>query len=225
MYPEELRNKLLKVTQALRNERARNEEFEKVIEKAQKEVIQTVVIKSDLDKMKEKHLKALRKLQTVQSQVERGEEYRDTVLKQKKILTKLEDYMGNALKNVKTIHDSKQEINILQLETSEIKKKMKEAAHGSTPGSVDQLKQEVEELEMLAKNLRDQLNSKKSTDYEIELTEEERRKIELEVDIQKTRMRIESMESEILRNTVRFAKEISEYKAVIIEKKAKLAVI
>ena len=225
MYSEEVKNSLLKVTQALRNERARNEEFEKVIANARKEVIETVGMKAELDRMREKHLKSLRKLQGVQSQVERGEEYRTTVAKQKAILGKLEDYMTNAFKNGKSIRDSKQEITRLQAETTEIKKKMKEAAHGMTPGSVDQLKHEVEELEMLAKSLRDQLNSKRSSEYNPNLSQDDRRKMELEVEIQKTQLRIESMENEITRNTVRFAKEISEYKALIMEKRAHLSLI
>lgn len=225
MYPEEVKNSLLKVTQALRNERARNEAFEKVIAEARKEVLETVAVKAELDRMREKHLKTLRKLQGVQSQVERGEEYRTTVAKQKVILGKLEDYMTNALKNVKSIQDSKQEINRLQIETTEIKKRMKEAAHGVTPGSIDQLKHEVEELEMLAKSLRDQLSSKRSSEYNPNLSQDDRRKMELEVEIQRTQLRIDSMESEITRNTIRFAKEISDYKALIMEKRANLSLI
>jgi hypothetical protein len=129
------------------------------------------------------------------------------------------------LKNVKSIQDSKQEINRLQVETTEIRKKMTEAAHGTTPGSIDQLKHEVEELEMLAKSLRDQLNSKRSPEYNPNLSQDDRRKMELEVEIQRTQLRIDSMESEITRNTVRFAKEISDYKALIMEKRANLCLI
>lgn len=65
MGPDEIKVRLLNVLKNYRNERARNEEFEKVIAAARAEVHEAKSLKSEYDKISERHLRRLKKLQKI----------------------------------------------------------------------------------------------------------------------------------------------------------------
>lgn len=62
MGVEELKVKIIKIAQAYRDERIRNEEFEKALKSAQKDIAQSRQLQVELDRLSKAHMLNGRKL-------------------------------------------------------------------------------------------------------------------------------------------------------------------
>lgn len=217
MNNEELKLKIIKIAQMYRNERGRNEEFEKVIRQAQEEVSEAYKYKAELDKLREKHEKDLHKLQRVQTQVDKIRIYRDTIKKQEAVISKLEKLLDKTLKDTQLARESVQELERLRTENLELQKRIKETAYGGQGN--EQSKQEIRRLERLVQELKEQLRSKRPDTRDLS-RDDDRDIIRLEVDLQKAELRVEAMQDEMDMNAVKFAKEIAHYKGLIAEKQS-----
>lgn len=217
MNNEELKIKIIKIAQMYRNERGRNEEFEKVIRQAQDEVSEAYKYKAELDKLREKHEKDLHKLQRVQGQIDKVRIYRDTIKKQEAVISKLEKILDKTLKDTQMARESVQELERLRTENLELQRRIKENAYGGQGN--EQSKQEVRRLERLVQELKEQLRSKRPDTRDLN-RDDEMDRIRLEVDLQKAELRVQSMQDEMDMNAVKFAKEIAHYKGLIAEKQS-----
>jgi hypothetical protein len=216
MNNEELKLKIIKIAQMYRNERGRNEEFEKVIRQAQDEVTEAYKYKAELDKLREKHEKDLHKLQKVQVHVDKIRVYRDTIKKQEAVISKLEKLLDRTLKDTQLARESAQELEKLKTENLELQKRIKESAYGQT--GTEQSRQEIRRLERLVQELKEQLRSKRPDTRDSRGGDMDM--IKLEVDLQKAELRVQAMQDEMEANAIRFAKEISHYKSQIAEKQS-----
>ena len=201
-----------------RNERGRNEEFEKVIKQAQEEVTEAYKYKAELDKLREKHEKDLYKLQKVQVQIDKVRVYRDTIKKQETVISKLEKLLDKTLKDTQLARESVQELEKLRTENFELQKRIKENVFGGQ-GNNEQSKQEIRRLERLVQELKEQLRTKRPDTREVnEVNDVD--VIRLEVDLQKAELRVQAMQDEMDMNAVKFAREIAHYKGLVAEKQS-----
>ena len=217
MNNEELKLKIIKIAQMYRNERGRNEEFEKVIRQAQDEVSEAYKYKAELDKLREKHEKDLHKLQKVQVQVDKTRMYRETIKKQEAVISKLEKLLDKTLKDSQLARESVQELERLRTENLELQKRIKENAYGGQGN--EQGKQEIRRLERLVQELKEQLRSKRPDTRDFQ-GDDGGDLMRLEVDLQRAELRVQAMQDEMDMNAVRFAKEIAHYKGLIAEKQS-----
>ena len=218
MNVEELKLKVIKIAQMYRNERGRNEEFEKVIKQAQDEITEAYKYKADLDKLRDKHEKDLRKLQRIQSQVDKIKIYRETIKKQEAVISKLEKILDKTLKDTQVARESAQELEKLRTENLELQKRIREGAYGGKDTN-EQSRQEIRRLERLVQELKEQLRTKRPDTREYR-GGDDADIIRLEVDLQKAELRVQAMQEEMDINAVKFAKEISHYKGLIAEKQS-----
>ena len=217
MNNEELKLKIIKIAQMYRNERGRNEEFEKVIRQAQDEVSEAYKYKAELDKLREKHEKDLHKLQKVQVQVDKTRMYRETIKKQEAVISKLEKLLDKTLKDSQLARESVQELERLRTENLELQKRIIENAYGGQGN--EQGKQEIRRLERLVQELKEQLRSKRPDTRDFQ-GDDGGDLMRLEVDLQRAELRVQAMQDEMDMNAVRFAKEIAHYKGLIAEKQS-----
>lgn len=88
MNSEELRHKLVKVCQAYQDERIRNEEFEKALKAAHRDLTQVREYQREFDLLQKEHMEKSKKLLAMQQELQKCQLYRDTIKKQEKVITK-----------------------------------------------------------------------------------------------------------------------------------------
>jgi hypothetical protein len=219
MNHDELKGKIIKVAQMYRSERMRNEEFEKVIQSAQREVSEAYKFKGELEKLAAKHEDTNRKLQKTQALAEKSNAYRETVKKQERVIAKMEGLLEKTLKDTQQAREAATMLERLKTENLELRKQLRGAALGTGSTSVEQANREVRRLETLVAELQEQLRSKRPVTGD-QHSDWEREKMELEIQLQKAELRVGAMQEEMDTNAVKFAKEISHYKALLAEKQS-----
>ena len=220
MNNEELKLKIIRIAQMYRTERQRNEEFEKVIRQTQDELSDAHKAKLELDKLREKHVRDLRKFQKVQSQVDRINTYRETIKKQEQVISKLEKILEKNLKESQQSRQAAQELEKLKTENLQLQKRIRENVFGQPDNLAnDQARAEIQRLEQLVFELREQLRSKRP-DTSMPSDDAEQDKIRLEVLLHKAEVRVQSMQEEMEASAIRYAKEIAHYKTLLAEKQS-----
>mmetsp|Transcript_34749 Transcript_34749/g.40638 ORF Transcript_34749/g.40638 Transcript_34749/m.40638 type:complete len:858 (-) Transcript_34749:61-2634(-) len=223
MGVEELRNKIIKLAQAYRDERVRNQEFEKSLKAAQRDIAQSKQLQAELDGIQKKHMEAAKKLLAMQQEISKTQLYKDTIKKQEKVISKLEKLMETTLKDTQKARNSLLELEQLKTENINLQKQLKQIAYGpeGENSDVEKYRREVSRLENLVSDLREELKSKRPT-TSYGSTEMESQKMDLEVKLHRANARVEALQDEMAENAKNFAKEISQLKIIISEKQALL---
>jgi len=224
MNVEELRAKIVKLAQAYRDERVRNEEFEKSLKAAQKEIAQSRQLQAELENLQKKHTEGAKRLMGLQQEISKVQLYKDTIKKQEKVIGKLEKLMETTLKDTQKARGALVDFEQLKTENMNLQKQLKEMAFGSDGENTEfeRYKQECKKLERIVAELKEELKSKRPTTSYGGSGDWEREKIELEIKLQRANSRVEALQEEMTENTRNFAKEISRLKITISEKQAML---
>jgi hypothetical protein len=218
MNGEEIRQRLLRVAERYRNEVGRNRQFEEALSKARLDISEAAKYRHEMDEETEKHEQTLKQLQHVQSKVEQSGLYDRTLQKQHQVLAKYERLLDNVLGSAIKQQAVTDEIARTKDESEALRRQIREAAFSRVGGStIGNAQKEVSGLQALADDLRDQIAEKKA---EHPRGHGERRAIELEILLKKAKMRAEAMQDEMDTNTMKYAREIARYKAILVEKRA-----
>lgn len=81
MSQEELKGKVIKLAQAYRSERIRNEYFEKALKSANIDLAQSKKVQAELEVLTSKHTKLRNAFQTVGKEMQKTTLYKDTIKK------------------------------------------------------------------------------------------------------------------------------------------------
>jgi hypothetical protein len=130
MNMEELRAKIVKVAQAYRDERVRNEEFEKALKGAQKDIVMSRQLQAEYEKLQRTHEEASKKLLAMQQEIQKTQLYRETIKKQEKVIAKLEKLLESLLKDTEKARGSVVELEQLKTENLTLQKQLKQMATG-----------------------------------------------------------------------------------------------
>jgi len=219
MDTTELRNKVLKLAQAYRTERIRNEEFERALKSANQDLANAKQLQTELENISHAHTKKTKKLMELNKEIAKINLYKDTIRKQEKVISKLEALLEKTLKDTKRAREGMMELEKLRTENLELQSNVKDAARmkGSSSES-DRLRSEVQMLETLVSELRDELKNKRPQtagqgDWEDE-------KVEYEVRLQKAETRVDAVQDELTTSTVEHAREIARLKTIVAEKES-----
>lgn len=96
MSVEELKSKIIKIAQVLffyfliifqayRDERIRNEEFDKALKNAQKDIAQARQMQIEFEALQTIHQQNSKKLISMQSEISKSQLYKETIKKQEKV--------------------------------------------------------------------------------------------------------------------------------------------
>jgi chromosome segregation ATPase len=212
MSTDDLRSKIIKISQAYRDERIRNDEFEKALKAAQRDIASTTQLQNEYENLQKAHVDNSRKLLAMQQEIKQIGLYRETIKKQERVIAKLEKLLETTLKDTQKNKKEILELEKLKTENLQLQKQLKTMAYGpeGEGGELEKYKLEVSKLERIVAELRDEIKSKRpQTSYGDEV---EREKIELEVNLAKAQARIEAIQSEMTENARNFAREISDLK-------------
>jgi hypothetical protein len=217
MSPEELRSKLVKISQAYKEERNRNEEFEKAIKAAHRDMIEVRKTQKKFDDLQKVHTEKSKKLLAMQHELKKISLYRDTIKKQEKNILKLESLLENTMKD--TEKASKQVIDLEKIKSDnlELQEKLRQKVYGRKENEeVEKYRDEVRKLERIKHEIVEELKYKRPTSAKGQNLDQQN--FDLEVQLKKAEARVESLQSELNKSAKRYSEEISQLQAVLQEK-------
>lgn len=217
MSMEELRMKVLKLAQAYREERLRNEKYDKALKGAHMELSAAKKMETELESVQNAHQDKARKLLNVQHEMQKINLYKDTIKKQEKVIGKLETLLGKTIKDTKQPKRDILELEKLKTENLQLQKELKSSAiHRSDINpDVERYRREIARLEEQVASL--QIQGKGSGPAEGD-EQWEMEKIELEVKLQKADARNKAIEEEMQQNAINYGQQIANLKAELLKK-------
>ncbi|MCQ2818064.1 MAG: hypothetical protein MJ252_12430 [archaeon] len=221
----ELKSKIIKLAQAYRGERMRNEEFEKALKQAQNEIANARKIANDLENLQKVHEEDSNKFLNLQKETQKIGLYRETIKKQEEVIVKMEGLLKRTMNESERQKDSLLELEQLRTENLKLQKELKDMVVNSTPGVIgrgnaelEKSKKEIERLQTLVNELQEDLRNKRPISAEKKDLQNEI--LQLEVNCHKAQARIKSLEEELESTTRNNAKEIAALKMILAEKEA-----
>ena len=221
----ELKSKIIKLAQAYRGERLRNEEFEKALRQAQNEIANARKLANDLEQLQKVHEEDSEKYLNLQRETQKIGLYRETIKKQEEVITKMEGLLKKTMNENERQKDSLLELEQLRTENLKLQKEIKDFVVNSTPGvlgrgniELEKSKKEVARLHTIITELQNDLNNKRP--ISAEKRELKNEILELEVKYQKANARISSLQKELDSSAKNYAKEIAALKLILAEKEA-----
>jgi len=221
MSSEELRTKIIKLAQAYRAERLRNEEFDKALKGAHVEISAAKKMEAELETVQNAHQDKARKLLEMQREIQKINLYKDTIKKQEKVIAKLEGLLNKTIRDTKQSKLDMLELEKLKTENLQLQKDIKNSAITKSDINPDaeRYRKEIARLEEQVASLQRDLaerksnvpTSKKEEDWEME-------KIELEVKLQKAEARNKAIEDEMQENAKNYGKQIADLRAELLQK-------
>ena len=218
MTSEELKAKVMKLAQAYRAERLRNEEFERALKSANVDLVQAKQSQAELENMQQAYSEAMKRLGEFGKEVQKTNLFKDTIRKQERVITKLESLLEKTLKDTQKAREGMLELEKLRTENLELQNSLRQnnpmkGGYGDSD-EVDRLRRDVELLENLVQELRSELKNKRPQTADGQRDYEDER-IDMEVKLQKASARIEAVQNELTSSATMFAKEISKLKIVL----------
>ena len=220
----ELKGKIIKLAQAYRGERMRNEEFEKALKQAQTEISNARKIANDLENLQKVHEEDSNKFLNLQKETQKIGLYRETIKKQEEVIIKMEGILKRTMTESERQKDSLLELEQLRTENLKLQKELKDMVVNNTPGVIrgnaefEKSKKEIERLQKLVNELTEDLRNKRPISAEKKELQNEI--LQLEVNCHKAQARIKSLEEELESTTKNNAKEIAALKMILAEKEA-----
>lgn len=221
----ELKSKIIKLAQAYRGERLRNEEFEKALKQAQNEIANARKLASDLEQLQKVHEEDSQKFLNLQKETQKIGLYRETIKKQEEVITKMEGLLKKTMHENERQKDSLMELETLRTENLKLQKEIKDFVVNSTPGvlgrgnqELEKSKKEISRLQTIITELQRDLSSKRPISAEKKELQNEI--LELEVKYQKANARVDSLQKELDNAAKNYAKEIAALKLILAEKEA-----
>lgn len=120
MSNEELKHKVIKLAQAYRSERIRNEYFEKALKSANVDLAQTKRVATELEQVTAKHEKLRQTFSSMTKEMQKIGLYKDTIRKQEKVIVKLENLLNKTLTETQRARDGILELEKLKTENLEL---------------------------------------------------------------------------------------------------------
>jgi len=120
MSNEELKHKVIKLAQAYRSERIRNEYFEKALKSANVDLVQTKRVTTELENVKNQYDKLRNNFSQINKEMQKIGLYKDTIRKQENVIVKLEALLDKTLKETQRAREGILELEKLKTENLDL---------------------------------------------------------------------------------------------------------
>lgn len=221
----ELKSKIIKLAQAYRGERMRNEEFEKALKQAQNEISNARKMANELELLQKNHEEDTNKFLSLQQETQKIGLYRETIKKQEEVITKMEGLLKKTMAESQRQKESLKELELLRTENLTLQKELKDYVVNSTPGVIgrgnaelEKSKKEIARLQQLVNELQDDLRNKRPISAEKKELQNEI--LQLEVKYHKAEARVKSLEDELAQAARKNSQIIIGLKSALAEKDA-----
>jgi hypothetical protein len=221
----ELKSKIVKLAQAYRGERMRNEEFEKALKQAQNEISNARKTANELEQLHKAHEDNEVKFIALQKETQKIGLYRETIKKQEEVIVKMEGLLKKTMNESERQKECLMEMDVLKMENTKLQRELKDyvvtndvTVIGKGNVELEKARAELKRLQLLASELRSDLRSKRPMTGERKELQSEM--LQMEVKCHKADARIKTLEEELEINAKNYAKEISALKLILAEKQA-----
>ena len=219
MNPEELRVRLVKISQSYKEERNRNEEFEKAIKAAHRDMVEVRKTQKRFEELEKTHSEKGKKLLDMQQELRKVNLYRDTIKKQEKVIVRLEQLLENTMKDTEQASRQAVDLEKIKSENLELQQRLKQKVYGKRENEeIERYREEVRKLERIKQDLQEELKFKRPVSSHGQNLDNQN--FDLEVQLKKAEARVESLQSELNKNAKRYSEEISQLQTVLQEKQA-----
>ncbi len=120
MNNEELKGKVVKLAQAYRAERLRNEDFERALKSANVDLVHAKQLQAELENMQSAYSESMRRIADSSKELQKTNLYKDTIKKQERVISKLEGLLEKTLKDTQRARDGMLELEKLRTENLEL---------------------------------------------------------------------------------------------------------
>ena len=221
----ELKSKIVKLAQAYRGERMRNEEYEKALKQAQVEISQARKLAHDLEALQKQHEDDSERFLQIQKETQKISLYRETIKKQEEVIKKLESVLDRTMKDNSVKKDNLLEMEQLRTENLRLQRELKDMVIQATPGTfikpsedLEKYKSEINRLEKQITSLQYELSNRRPMSADKRDMQNEI--LDLEVRLHKAQSRVSSLETEMISNARKYGEEIARLKTKISEKES-----
>jgi len=219
MNPEELRVRLVKISQSYKEERNRNEEFEKAIKAAHRDMVEVRKTQKRFEELEKVHADRSKKLLEMQQELRKISLYRETIKKQEKVIVRLESLLENTMKDTEQAGRQAVELEKIKSENLDLQQRLKQKVYGKRENEeIERYREEVRKLERIRQDLQEELKLKRPVSSQGQNLDQQN--LDLEVQLKKAEARVESLQSELNKNAKRYSEEIAQLQAVLQEKTA-----
>jgi hypothetical protein len=209
MSNNELKNKIIKLSQMYHHSRIKIEELEKLLKTAQEDVSEGWKYKREMERLEEQHNKMNQQVRKMKEQVEGVKKYKDTIKKQELVISKLENILHITVQETKQAREASLELERLRTENMELKRRL--GTNQGYPGNNQQAQKEINRLERIVNETYG--GNGGNGDWEVE-------KMKLEIELNKAELRVETMQQQMDDHTRKYAKEISHLNGLLAEKQS-----
>lgn len=120
MSNEDLKHKVIKLAQAYRSERIRNEYFEKALKSANVDLAQTKRVATELENLRGHYDKLRGNFSQINKEMQKIGLYKDTIRKQESVIVKLEALLDKTLRETQRAREGILELEKLKTENLEL---------------------------------------------------------------------------------------------------------
>ena len=125
MSNEDLKHKVIKLAQAYRSERIRNEYFEKALKSANIDLAQTKRVATELENLRGSYDKLRTNFSNMNKELQKIGVYKDTIRKQETVIVKLEALLDKTLKETQKAREGILELEKLKTENLQLQSQVK----------------------------------------------------------------------------------------------------
>ena len=225
MSNEDLKHKVIKLAQAYRSERIRNEYFEKALKSANVDLAQTKRVATELEGLRSQYDKLRNNFANMNKEMQKIGLYKDTIRKQESVIVKLEALLDKTLKETQRAREGILELERLKTENLELQAHMKNGDQPDIgdPSIVNDLRNQIMDQNETIDHLRNELENQRPQSAEKNDWDEE--KIGFELKIEQNMARINALENEQVASASTYANEIANLKGMVLQFQAQGASI
>ena len=205
MSVDDLQTKIVKIAQAYRGERLRNEEFSKALKSANVDLAQAKTISAEHENLTMAFREQSNKLSLLSKENKKTTLYKDTVKKQEAVIGKLEGLLEKLMRDKKARDAERRALDKSQVEND---------AKFMT-SEEEKLRIQIAKQEEIINDLRDELANVKGGNPDGNMET-----VELEVQLQNAEARASAASSQLQEQAVMHAREISNLKQQLLQKES-----
>lgn len=196
MSNEDLKHKVIKLAQAYRSERIRNEYFEKALKSANVDLAQTKRVATELENLRGHYDKLRSNFSQINKEMQKIGLYKDTIRKQESVIVKLEALLDKTLRETQRAREGILELEKLKTENLELQTQLKNEALGAgeDPELVGALRKQIEDQDETIDQLRQELDDARPQSAGLADWEDE--KIGFELQIEQYEARVGALDAE-----------------------------
>lgn len=215
---EEVRNRILAIAKAYRDERVRNKTLMKTLKMAQKDIAGRTKVLATNQRIEEAIAEVSAKIGTISHEFTKIGSYKETINKQESMILRLENILKTMAKESKDIRVDYERYSKQSEENARLRANIENFRNPDKSDEAMALRSEIRKVESQIRKLQDEvLSQRPKSAYR---QEDVAWRVDKEVELEKFNARADALERQLYTNDTNHAQEVTKYKTRLAEKEA-----